>query len=164
MSEMGLRFYPGNQHNAPKRNSFGLLNLYQKNSVCNPMGEFVDLIFSDVPITNLVISIDPFVPCDVYHPTLVWEISSQSGSDNNIEYNLITLNCRRANFELLLEILEDCSMEEATSIFYSKMNEIIQKHVPKTFVRKSGNTAWIPANYEFCSVRSFVRIKLIRKR
>jgi hypothetical protein len=118
------------------------------------MGEFLDLIFSDVPITNLVISIDPFVPCDVY----------QSGSDNNIEYNLITLNCRRANFELLLEILEDCSMEEATSIFYSKMNEIIQKHVPKTFVRKSGNTAWIPANYEFCSVRSFVRIKLIRKR
>jgi hypothetical protein len=64
------------------------LNLSQFNNVHNSTGSLLDLVLSDLNNLSVNKSVNPLIPCDIYHPGLL--ISIPIVISEPIEYNLCT--------------------------------------------------------------------------
>lgn len=124
-------------------NSMDFGNLSQYNNIIinrDGVGNLLDLVFSNVPVSVKQASAHLVSP-DKYHPPIEIAIDKNPMLTNNVT---VFKNFRKSNFVAINELLMshdwdsllDCGVENATSTFYSILNDAINKHVPKFNARK----------------------------
>ena len=120
-------------------------NFVQYNNVWNSHQHILDLVFSNV---NCHVNLAHFglVNLDSHHPPLDIYVDNKNSSQCRfpININASQYNFKKANFQLLYEMLSSCNWEynddvidvdQACLLFYSKLYEILDLTVPKTKLR-----------------------------
>lgn len=120
-------------------NFCNFFNLRQYNSVLNAQNKILDLVLCNLPC-SVERAVDILLPEDSYHPALTIDIEYGEHYQNFPVHNNNDYNFKRANFnnlynDLLLtdwnSILNSNNVNVAVTEFYSTLNELISKHVPK---------------------------------
>lgn len=117
-------------------NTLNSTNLTQKNGIKNKFARTLDLILSNIPIQ--IVRGHPIVAEDDYHPTLVFDIDRSDikflKSRKTAKYNFFKADYDSINNEIRsidwYELLNTTDINEAVTIFYSKIYEIIHKFTP----------------------------------
>ncbi|CAB3259606.1 unnamed protein product [Arctia plantaginis] len=120
-------------------------NFNQLNHVTNIRQKILDLVLSDLPYCTVSAAQDSLTKIDPLHPNLEANISIVDSKDLNINSNNRKLNYYKADYEAIRgalsgidwnsELAECTNVNSMVSIFYAKLNEIINKYVPH---KKSG--------------------------
>lgn len=132
-------------------NNLHFYNAEQFNSIVNHHGKLLDLVVSNTPCR--VFRDTPILPEDIYHPALsiTVSISSKPSHDFNLGSVPYVFNFKKANFPGLYHslYLTDWSflyhlndINTACTQFYVKVNEILNKFVPKKRIKKPKYPVW----------------------
>ncbi|CAB3254230.1 unnamed protein product [Arctia plantaginis] len=126
-------------------------NFNQLNHVTNIRQKILDLVLSDLPYCTVSAAQDSLTKIDPLHPPLEANISIVDSKDLNINSNNRKLNYYKADYEAIRgalsgidwnsELAECTNVNSMVSIFYAKLNEIINKYVPH---KKSGERHYPP--------------------
>jgi len=109
----------------------------------------LDLVVSDLNNLSVNKSVNPLIPCDIYHPGLL--ISVPIVISESIEYNLCMynfFNCNYADITFRLasidwnKLFKDLSINEAVDLFYSIIYDVIDIFVPKIIKRQCHYPPW----------------------
>ncbi|KAF9794626.1 hypothetical protein SFRURICE_014173 [Spodoptera frugiperda] len=123
--------------------------LRQCNNVHNKFGCILDFVLTNISIqnVNVISDAEPLVPVDAYHPPLVIFISllplkqtlAKPVSKSRVHSPNTEWNFRKADFQRLYshiagsdwsEVLQERDIDAAVDIFYNKLNNVINEHVP----------------------------------
>lgn len=129
-----------------------VLDLEQSNQVLNFQQRLLDLVLSN---TICIVNRDehPMVPEDPYHPSLSISVESFRVANKYLspKCSASSYNFNKTNFESLLEDLSSTSWTDlsncsyvntACSLFYSKLNNLFDSHVPQNKLRTYKYPPW----------------------
>lgn len=128
-------------------NSF---NLHQCDSLANSYGNFLDLCFSNVSVTECYSTIDLLFKLDYSHPALI--IIIDKFCYNDLDYKYKVLNFKKADYVSLnvdlgrvdwSDLFEDAdSLDSMLDRFYDVIYENIACHVPTFYYSNSDSPPW----------------------
>lgn len=126
--------------------------LAQHNFVKNCSGRILDLVLSTVSPCSVVESLCPLTPVDKFHPPL--EVSLSLARECTLPYNKLIYrpNFYKANYTEINNYLNDIdwdklfhntnNVNEMLTVFYTIINDTIEKFVPKRKPRSSRYPPW----------------------
>lgn len=131
---------------------FAFLNLFQINNIKNAFGSLLDLVFSNDSDITVNLSDSSLLPCDKYHPAIIFNLSLNQAEVPYIEsseyeyYNFkladyIGLNICLSNIDWNL-ILNDLNVNEALNTFYYFIFRAIELYVPKLKAKTKKFPEW----------------------
>lgn len=129
-------------------------SLFQFNGHCNKNGKILDLMLSDCPDVEVFPGSLPFVAEDPHHPSLevLIRISPICSSVKRAcsgykffkaDYDLITSSLNSVDWK---NFFDSSDVDECVGKFYTKINEIIEKYVPKRSLNCTKFPTWFSKN------------------
>ena len=140
-----------NQSHIYIKNFMAVLNCVQLNNLKNENNRVLDLLFTNRSDCALSIVTDVLLPIDSHHPP--FSVSVQYDRDcgciqlkpyhkycyRNVDYNKIMQEIENIQWN---ELFSNKIAEAAVSVFYEKIQSIIETHVPKKRIKASSYPAW----------------------
>lgn len=143
---------------------FSTYNLSQYNSLRNPFGNTLDLVFSNLELLSVDLCTNPLVPIDIPHPPLlincVINVSKISSCSQLIRKNFkktdlvsISMALNKVNWN---ELFSGEDIDSIVEEFYNIVNTILDKYVPTYIESKKKFPQWFNNN-----LRNLVKEKRI---
>ncbi|XP_050531542.1 uncharacterized protein LOC126900110 [Daktulosphaira vitifoliae] len=136
--------------------AFSIFNMSQFNSLCNPYGNTLDLVFSNLDLLSVDLCTSPLVPIDKPHPPLLINFEFKD-TKNQSELPLIKKNFIKADFVGISMALNNINWDDVFSNgnvdtyvedFYNIVNTILEK---KRFAHKQYKISPNSSNYSHFS-------------
>uniref|UniRef100_A0A8D8WXI6 Endonuclease/exonuclease/phosphatase domain-containing protein n=1 Tax=Cacopsylla melanoneura TaxID=428564 RepID=A0A8D8WXI6_9HEMI len=129
----------------------------QKSNIPNSMGNNLDLVFTNIKSCTVTLGLDPILNIDPLHPSLDITIEierKQSGPKRRVhEVIEEQFFCfKKANFESInshfdqidwTTLLGSVSLDTATELLYSEINNSIDKFIPKIKINSFNFPVWM---------------------
>lgn len=131
-------------------NFMSLLSASQYNSTVNSKGKILDLLISNSPCCVQQES-SPLLPADVYHPPFTCDITIKIQNPPMDRQSLQKYNFYKADYKKINDMIQKTNWpellaqeksEDALSLFYIKLDQIIKPHTPVTCSRSSNYPVW----------------------
>lgn len=131
-------------------NFMSLLSASQYNYTLNCKGKILDLLISNASCSVQPES-PPLLPADIYHPPFVCNINITIKDPPLDRQPLKKYNFYKANYENINDLIQKTDWhelltheksEEALSLFYNKLDEIIRSHTPLACPKSSNYPVW----------------------
>jgi len=130
---------------------FNEFDFYQHNTISNAYGNTLDLLFSNLRCIHVYAALDPLLPKDVFHPPLVFSLTTPGGT-SVMTNNVTKFDFKRANFSAINDYLNnlnwdmelrDLDVNDAVNFVYSHLDHIILSCVPSFAISRSSYPTWL---------------------